>query len=318
MKQHTKSAMEKLNEAINYIEGHIQDKLTLEQIALAVDLSKYHLHRIFKAVTRQKIMDYVRNRKLAHSIPVLLTTDFKLIDIAFQFGFSYEQSYIRSFYRLFHLSPTQFRKVKPQVDITDKINLSCLRELDGDGFLTNPRIVIKPDFWVVGTQRLLKYDEADFYNKIDAHGNAFFYHGRQKISYAKSPHMYIGIIKYLENMTNCRRYITALEVERVEDIPHNMDSYFISNQKYAVFTYVGLHHPQDTTLKHLLRIYEYIFERWLPSSGYAFSGMYQMEFIDSSIARSDYCEIDLYIPIADEKKPLPSLEWLDGDRVCST
>ena len=310
----SKASLEKLNEAIDYIEKHIQENLTLEQIADSVHISKYHLHRIFRTMTQEKMMDYVRNRKLAYSLEMLLNTNLKLIDIAYQFGFSYEQSYIRSFNRLFHMTPTAFRNFKPQVDITDKINLTCLQKIDEGRFLIKPRIVIKPDFWVVGTRHVLRYDDENFYNKIDRQGNEFFYYWRQKIAYAKSRHIYIGIIKYKENNDNYRDYITAIEVSKVKKILPPMVSCFIPSQKYAVFTYIGLHHPKETTLKHVLGMYEYIFKEWLPSSGYTFTGKYQMEFIDSSIARDDYCEIELYIPISEKKQSLPSMEWLTVEK----
>lgn len=312
MKQKSKNSIDRLNVAIDYIEKHVHDKLTLDQIAIASNISKFHLHRIFKAITQQKMMDYVRNRKLSHSIQVLLHTNFKLIDIAYQFGFDYEQSYIRSFYRLFKMTPTQFRKVKPQVVITDKINLSCLQELGNDRFVTNPSIVIKPEFWLVGTKHILRYDDEDLYNKIDHHGNEFFYHKRRKIPYPKAPHMYIGMIKYLGNTTNYSDYITAIEVSRIDNVPPNMVSYFIPSQKYAVFTYIGLHSPEKTTLNHVLGIYEYIFKKWLPQSDYMFTGRYQLEYINSSIAHDHYCEIELHIPITSKKQPLPPICWLDG------
>ena len=115
-----------LQNAIDYIEDHIHEKLTLDTIAAAANLSKYHLHRIFKTVTHEKLMDYTRNRKLTHSIHELLHTNLKVIDIAYEYGFEYEQSYIRSFYRLFKMTPTHFRTIKPQVTITCKISIHTL------------------------------------------------------------------------------------------------------------------------------------------------------------------------------------------------
>lgn len=303
-----------LQNAIDYIEDHIHEKLTLDTIAAATNLSKYHLHRIFKAVTREKLMDYTRNRKLTHSIHELLHTNLKLIDIAYEYGFDYEQSYIRSFYRLFKMTPTHFRTIKPQVAITDKITPAYLQCLENDSILVNPRIIIRPEFLVVGIKHTLRFADEDFFYKVNKLGNEFFYIQKRQIQHAKSPHIYIGIIKYVENITDYKYYITSIEVSHVEKVPPGMISYLVPSQKYAVFTYIGRHHPRQTTLKNLLCIYEYIFKTWLPLSGYIFSGLYQMEYIDASIAREDYCEIDIYIPIGSAAHPSPPMVWLDLER----
>lgn len=307
----------KLQAAIDYIEDHIHEKLNLDTIATAVNLSKHHLHRIFRAMTHEKLMDYTRNRKLTRSIHELLHTNLKLIDIAYEYGFEYEQSYIRSFYRLFGMTPTYFRTSKPQIPITDKMTPAYLQSLEDNSLLINPRIVIKPDFLVVGTKHTLRFADEDFFDKVNQLGNQFFYMEKQQISHVKNHHTYIGIIKYIENVMDYKYYITATEVSRVEKVPSGMISYFVPSQKYAVFTYIGLHHPRHTTLKNLLCMYEYIFETWLPKSGYIFSGLYQMEGIDLSIAREDYCEIHLYIPIGSTAQPSPPMVWLDLERACA-
>lgn len=95
-----------------------------------------------------------------------------------------------------------------------------------------------------------------------------------------------------------------------------MISFFTPGKKslipnHPICTY--RHHPQDTTPKHVLGIYKSIFKTWLPHSGYAFTGQYHMEWIDSLIARDDYCEIDLYIPLSDEVQASPPMRWLNGE-----
>lgn len=44
-------------------------------------------------------MEYVQSRKLTSSLNELLSTNMRIIDIGLNYGFDYEQSYIRAFRR---------------------------------------------------------------------------------------------------------------------------------------------------------------------------------------------------------------------------
>jgi len=106
----------------------------------------------------------------------------------------------------------------------------------------------------------------------------------------------MAVIQYLEETSEYTYYIPSLEVTEIEDIPSGMISLTIPAQKYAFFKYVGFHHPKFTTIQSLQEIHQYI-GNWVLNSGYRRSNLFQLESIDFKIARKDYCELDLYIPI---------------------
>ena len=108
-----KTSADKTSSVIEYIEANIREKIDLDDISCHVGLSKFHLNRIFKAITNRQLMDYVRNRKLTLSLFDLLNTSLKISDISAEYGFHHEQSYIRSFKNTIGLSPNQFRIEKP-------------------------------------------------------------------------------------------------------------------------------------------------------------------------------------------------------------
>ncbi len=53
----------------------------------------------------------------------------------------------------------------------------------------------------------------------------------------------------------------AVEVSKFEDVPDGLEELIISSGKYAVFTFKGLHSSYP-------EFYNYIFTKWLPTSGY--------------------------------------------------
>jgi len=92
------------------IEEGIRKGINVDILAKKYSLSYRHLQRLFKLTFQQSLADYIRSRRLVESLSDLLLKDTKLFDIALEFGFGYEQTYIRAFKREFGMTPGEFRK----------------------------------------------------------------------------------------------------------------------------------------------------------------------------------------------------------------
>jgi AraC family transcriptional regulator len=91
------------------IEEGIRNGINADIIARKHTLSSVHLQRLFKTTFKQTLGAYIRSRTLTESLNDLLHTDKRIIDIAFDYGYGYENSYSRSFRREFGISPNDFR-----------------------------------------------------------------------------------------------------------------------------------------------------------------------------------------------------------------
>jgi AraC family transcriptional regulator len=94
----------------DYIEEHADTAPDLAELAEAARFSKYHFHRIFRALSGETLLQYVCRIKmeragayLVHSPHVTVT------DIAYHYGFSDSAVFSRSFKSHFGVSPTAFR-----------------------------------------------------------------------------------------------------------------------------------------------------------------------------------------------------------------
>ncbi|MCL2175157.1 MAG: glycoside hydrolase family 11 protein [Treponema sp.] len=94
------------------IEDGLKVDVDTEYLADKFNMSQTHLRRLFKVAFGQSLGTYIRSRKMASSIDDLLKTNFNILDIAFEYGLGYEQSYIRSFKREYGLTPGDLRKIK--------------------------------------------------------------------------------------------------------------------------------------------------------------------------------------------------------------
>ena len=92
------------------VEKGIRAGITVDILAKRYSLSYRHIQRIFKTAFKQTLADYIRSRKLAVSLDDLFKTDLKLFDIALEYGFGYEQTYIRAFKREYGITPGHLRK----------------------------------------------------------------------------------------------------------------------------------------------------------------------------------------------------------------
>jgi AraC-like DNA-binding protein len=96
------------------LKGYISDFVLADKFSL----SKGHLCRLFRLAFGRPLGAYIRSRKLSASIEDLLNTDMNIIDIGSEYGFDYEQSYIRAFKREFGITPGGLRKNGQIVKIT--------------------------------------------------------------------------------------------------------------------------------------------------------------------------------------------------------
>lgn len=64
---------------INYIEEHITEDISLEQLANIAGYSKYHLHRMFTSLVGFSLHHYIIRRKLTESARMLVFTEKEIL-----------------------------------------------------------------------------------------------------------------------------------------------------------------------------------------------------------------------------------------------
>lgn len=99
--------------AMNYISRNIHRELSLEEIAEVAAFSRFHFHRIFKAVVGETVAGFTRRLRLELAANRLLSTPQEdITSIALGCGFSSSQNFAKAFRQHFDTTPSQFRKSK--------------------------------------------------------------------------------------------------------------------------------------------------------------------------------------------------------------
>ena len=92
-----------IHQAIQYIEEHLREELTIREIAQQAALSPFYFQKGFAMLCGITAGDYIRQRRLSAAGLEVLTTDRKIIDIALEFSYDSPDSFTKAFVR-FHAS----------------------------------------------------------------------------------------------------------------------------------------------------------------------------------------------------------------------
>ena len=99
-----------IHQAIQYIEEHLREELTIREIAQQAALSPFYFQKGFAMLCGITAGDYIRQRRLSAAGLEVLTTDRKIIDIALDFGYDSPDGFTKAFTRFHGVTPTALRK----------------------------------------------------------------------------------------------------------------------------------------------------------------------------------------------------------------
>jgi AraC family transcriptional regulator len=98
-----------LKQARQLLHDSFAERLTLAEVAAAVDVHPAHLAKAFRRFYKSTVGLYVRRRRIEFACRALATTDLPLSQIALASGFSDQSHLTRLFKRELSVSPAQYR-----------------------------------------------------------------------------------------------------------------------------------------------------------------------------------------------------------------
>ena len=101
-----------INDAIEFMEKNLTEKITLVEVADSVNISAFHFHHAFTIMTGITPAEYIRNRRLSLAGAEIAKGD-KIIDVAFKYCYETPESFTKAFSRFHSCSPMQARKGSP-------------------------------------------------------------------------------------------------------------------------------------------------------------------------------------------------------------
>ncbi|MFU0441315.1 AraC family transcriptional regulator [Streptomyces sp. KAI-26] len=261
--------LERLNEAMEYIESHLGERIEVADLARTATTSEYHFRRMFSALAGVPLAEYIRRRRMTVAgAEVLGHPDRTLLEVAVRYGYDTGEGFARAFRAVHGIGPGEARRTGAVLRSQQRLTFRLV--VEGSSAM-NYRLVDKGEFRVVGRRaRVPLIHEgpnpaiAEFIRSI----------GREELERiaALSDQEPAGLIGVSDQLDPSRAEGTELDYYHGvvrgpepsdEGAEEGLDSLPVPAGTWAVFTNDG-EFPQ--ALQYLWRD---VFTQWFPSNPYA-------------------------------------------------
>ncbi|MGE7887188.1 AraC family transcriptional regulator [Bacillus cereus] len=290
-KQSRNEYLRRIYKVQDYIESHIDDPLSIEELAEVAGFSKFHFHRIFKGIVDEPLSRYVNRLKLERATHLLTyRTDMTITDIAYHFGFTDSAVFSRAFKSHYGISPSQYRndnsknckdvrgipqyneckKVRGNVEIVtvDDINVAYIRHTGTYEELTIafPQMI----------EKLFHYAAKQNYHVFEDAKVLTIYHDHHE--FTEDHHLRTSLC------------ITIPDESAAET--NDIGIMVIPSGKYAVGHF-------EIFQDEYKGAWDFLYGEWLPNSGYKPRDLYPFEMYKNDPKQHPENKhiVDIYVPI---------------------
>lgn len=275
--------IERLNQAINYIEEHLTTEIEYEQLGKIACCSTYHFQRMFAYMAGIPLSEYIRRRKMSLAAVDLQSKDAKIIDVAGKYGYSSPTAFNRAFQAVHGIAPSLVRNegvsVKSFPTIMFKITVKGVEEM-------NYRIETKEAFRIIGvSQPLHKEIEKNFMIVPKMWQDAASDGTLQKLAgMMDTPPMGLLGVSVCNDEEQWKYFIAVSSTKANEEF----EEYIVPAATWAVFSGEG-------TNQSLQELEQRIVTEWLPASGYEYANAPDIEvYLNPDPQNAQY---EVWIPV---------------------
>jgi len=281
------------------IENGIKNNINVSVLSKKYGFSEGHLSRLFRFAFKQSIAAYIRSRTLAVSLNDILETNTKIVDIAVEYGFEYEQSYIRTFKREFGITPGDLRKTRKIIQIKPPLHLFNEKRVDG-GVLFGPDFVMVPRFQIIGKCHHISFEDPMDTESLLA--KQFWENERKQIKETVNSNVYIGLTRNINWKKKYIEYTSSVQVKKLKSIPHGLCGCTFETSMCARFRYIGQHH-NDINGNVVSMMYNDInkFAHNEQAKNLLLRQRIHFEMVDTRFYDENYCQIEWYTPVSEKQ-----------------
>ena len=275
--------IERLNEAIGYIEEHLTDEIDYKQLGRIACYSSYHFQRMFAYMAGVPLSEYIRRRRMSLAAVDLQAKDMKIIDVAGKYGYSSPTAFNRAFQSVHGIAPSAVKSegipVKSFPPVTFKITVKGVEEM-------NYRIETKEAFRIVGVSvPLYKEIEKNFtiippkWQEITENGTL-----QKLIGMMDTPPMGVLGVSTCNDAEEWKYYI-AVSTSQMQE---GLEEYMVPAATWAIFSGQG-------TNQSIQELEQRIVTEWLPTSGYEYGSAPDVEvYLNPDPQNAQY---EVWIPV---------------------
>jgi len=285
-------SLERMNDALNYIEENLDKEIDFKQAARLAACSEYHLQRMFSFLAGITLSEYVRRRRLTLAAFDLINGDMRVIDVAVKYGYNSPDSFTRAFQNMHGITPSQARNngqlLKAYPRMTFQLSIKGGDEM-------NYRIEEKGEFTIVGIKKRVPI----IFHGINPEIAAMWESLTEEIICqlkALSNVEPLGIISASTNFSEGRMEEKGeldhyIGVATTKECPANLTQLKVPASTWAVFTAVG---PFPDTLQN---VWGRIYSEWFPSANYELAEGPEILWNEHKDISSPNFKSEIWIPV---------------------
>ncbi len=285
-----------IEKCIEFIEDHIKEDITIEEIANQSGYSLYHFCRVFSLCKGISVMEYIRGRRLALAATELFKGRI-ILDIAFDYGFETPSGFAKAFRKAYGYSPTQYMMRMPQYADTKTT-------FEIGAYIMKPVMVKRPAFKVAGYGIKTNITGVTYTKDIASYWSNYEGKNLESKMYKilnPAEHGEVGLCVPLSEDGNVI-YLLGVIVDDFSKVEEDMLTVEVPEAEYAVFTTVPVDTSNDKKqiefAEIIARTWKYIFEDWFKGSEYIYDkSKIDFEFYDERCHHRKDTVMDIYIPI---------------------
>ena len=258
------SYVERIQQVLVHIQGHLDDALSLDELAAVACFSPFHFHRIFRGMVGEGVMEHIRRLRLERAAHRLKFSDKSVTRIAFEAGYETHEAFTRAFRAMFDASPSEFREVHsvlPLKQAVSGINYSSdgtvaqFKPIKKGASKMDVRIEEVKPMRVAFVRHVGPYSEAG-----QAWQKLMQWAGSKGVLFS-GPTM-LGVVHDDPSITPAARirYDACLVMSQSFEAVGEIGEQTISGGTYAVTTHRGPYEKLSET-------YDRFYGEWLPASG---------------------------------------------------
>jgi AraC family transcriptional regulator len=279
-----------LQRAIDYMEEHLLEEITVEDIAKQANSSPFHFQRTFALLTDISVGEYLRRRRLTLAAGELCSSDARIIDLALKYGYDTPEAFTKAFRRQHGISPSEARKYTGKLKSYSRLGIQV--SLKGAEPMQY-RVVEQEGFEVIGIKEEYSYANGENLAGIPKLWDRVNQDGTCDLLLSKNNGLVKGLLGVCADQSKIQEKQMDYWVAAAYD-GETPDGYLkmeIPASKWAIFE---VHGPMPDAMQNVWR---QIFTEWFPSSGYEHAGTPELEvYTAGNSADPDYYS-EVWIPV---------------------
>ncbi|GAA0371689.1 AraC family transcriptional regulator [Bacillus horti] len=283
--------LKEMNQALTYIEEHLDDELDLAQAAVIARCSEFHFKKMFAYLAGIPLLEYIRRRRLTLAGFELKAGSIKVIDVAMKYGYNSPDSFTKAFYQLHGINPSEVKKLGSSLKAFPRMSFQLTIK---GGNPMDYRIEQKEAFTLVGIKEriplvyhgenpalteMMKQITDEVYTKLKSLANVEPYGGyNASFNFSDRENEEIAELDHLIGVATTKEEVLGL------------DSHHVPALTWAIFSVVGS--PTD-----IQEIWGRIYGEWFPSSQYEAIDAPEILYTAKTVPEESNFKSEIWIPV---------------------